>query len=286
MDYKVLKKIATIKDGKTVQIQLNQVKWGSNPVKYDIRKWEGDKPQKGISLNDEEAESLLLELGKELGYKCEKMNDKSHGEMKVLEKNVSMEIDYRNFVVHSNTYDCKKLGHDCEEITAVVPLYSDGYVKTIEFPARFCRTCKAYYISEYTYMQIKKQGHLLCQVASMAEYEKYKKEKTFGELSLESIIHIIGYNVDAKNNLSEKQRRTILIYAIEEGIEKKEKIINHLSYLIKLNEKNPGKSNAIEKWSADRDYLRGYKTGSQKLVGVSKILIGNEDMNEPLPFSK
>lgn len=273
MKYQMIKHIETIKEWSTMNIQFNLMKWGDAPAKYDIRKWEGNEPRKGVSLSKEEAEILLMALSKELGFNCEKKQDKSTNTEEDTKKEIiASEIDYRNFIVHSNMSDCEKEHHDYEDIKAVVPIYSHGTVKTIEFPARFCRTCKAYYISEYTYTMIERQGRLLCQVASLQEYREYKKASIMDNLKPQHVLNIIGYNVDSKNDLSEEHRRTVLMYAIEEGVVTRNEAIKHIGFLIKLNEKNPGKRNAIAKWEADRAFLKGYSVGAKKLVGVNKVI--------------
>ena len=119
----------------------------------------------------------------------------------------------------------------------------------------------------------------MCQVASLQEYKEYTKAKLFGDLKPQNILNIIGYNVDAKNGLSDAQRRTILMYAIEEGVVSKKEAINHISFLIKLNEKT-NKLDALQKWKSDRDYLQGYVKGSKQLVGVNRIL-KEKDVIEP-----
>ncbi len=290
MKYQVIKHIDTIKEWSYMDIQLNLIKWGDIPAKYDIRKWEGEEPRKGISLSKEESEALLFALAKELGYQCTRIKqDQSEEQIPFgltddnSDENYSepVVIDYRNFVVHSNISECEKNNHEYEDITAVVPLMSKGYgsVKTVEFPARFCKTCKTYYISEFTYNKLKNQGRLLCQVASLQEYKEYTKAKLFGDLKPQNILNIIGYNVDAKNGLSDSQRRTILMYAIEEGVVSKKEAINHISFLIKLNEKT-NKLDALQKWKSDRDYLQGYAKGSKQLIGVNRIL-KEKDVIEP-----
>lgn len=241
-------------------------------------------------MSKEESEALLFALAKELGYQCTRIKqDQSEEQIPFgltddnSDENYSepVVIDYRNFVVHSNISECEKNNHEYEDITAVVPLMSKGYgsVKTVEFPARFCKTCKTYYISEFTYNKLKNQGRLLCQVASLQEYKEYTKAKLFGDLKPQNILNIIGYNVDAKNGLSDAQRRTILMYAIEEGVVSKKEAINHISFLIKLNEKT-NKLDALQKWKSDRDYLQGYVKGSKQLVGVNRIL-KEKDVIEP-----
>lgn len=273
MKYQIIKHIETIKEWSTMNIQLNLMKWGDVPAKYDIRKWEGEEPRKGISLAKDEAEMLLIALCKELGYKCEKIEEKVCASEREEESTSNLtEIDYRNFIIHSNISDCEMCHHDFEDIKAVVPVYSFGNVKMVEFPAIFCRTCKVYYISENTYTIIKKKGRLLCQLASLQEYQEYKKASIIGNLKPQNILNIIGYNVDSKNDLSDECRRTVLMYAIEEGVVTRKGAIKHIGFLIKLNEKNPSKKNAIAKWEADRAFLQGYTVGSQKLIGVKRMI--------------
>ena len=45
--------------------ELNLVKWGSNPPKYDLRPWNADRSQmgKGVTLSKEELKILKEELG-------------------------------------------------------------------------------------------------------------------------------------------------------------------------------------------------------------------------------
>lgn len=55
-------------DGKITK-ELNIVKWGNNPAKFDIRAWNADhtKAYKGIALDKEEAKALLAALSVEIG---------------------------------------------------------------------------------------------------------------------------------------------------------------------------------------------------------------------------
>ena len=45
--------------------ELNLVKWGGNPPKYDLRPWNEDRSQmgKGVTLSKEELKILKEELG-------------------------------------------------------------------------------------------------------------------------------------------------------------------------------------------------------------------------------
>ena len=50
-------------------------------------------------------------------------------------------MDYRNFIVYGAYEDCMKKGHNCQDITVIVPYYYNGKVKEIKLPARKCKTC-------------------------------------------------------------------------------------------------------------------------------------------------
>lgn len=74
MNFKVIEHIATIKEWKSVSIELNIVDWGDGKKKYDIRKWSGKEPLKGISMDKEDLHSLYNILGKELGFSEEEID--------------------------------------------------------------------------------------------------------------------------------------------------------------------------------------------------------------------
>lgn len=66
--YELVKKIKKLSESEGGSSkELNIVKWGDAEPVYDIRKWRGEQPTKGISLTKAEAEELLKALKKELG---------------------------------------------------------------------------------------------------------------------------------------------------------------------------------------------------------------------------
>ena len=91
--YEIKKRIRTIYNKNGVSLELNLVKWGSGSAKYDIRKWEYDSPQKGVTLSREEAEILYLALGQELGYL---QNDNKNKRVQI-EGNTSSDFDVNVF---------------------------------------------------------------------------------------------------------------------------------------------------------------------------------------------
>ena len=67
LKYEILKEGHIISQNKEITLELNFLKWGDGPGKYDIRKWKDDQPFKGVSLSEEELEKLYHIIGEELG---------------------------------------------------------------------------------------------------------------------------------------------------------------------------------------------------------------------------
>ena len=67
INYEITRKIAVLSGTEGAKTkELNLVKWGFYEPTFDIRRWEGGMPKKGITLNREEAQMLLNSLKKEL----------------------------------------------------------------------------------------------------------------------------------------------------------------------------------------------------------------------------
>ena len=64
--YDIVEKIAVLGQKGTWTKELNKVSWNERPAKYDIRDWnhEAGKLRKGITLTDEECQSLKEALDK------------------------------------------------------------------------------------------------------------------------------------------------------------------------------------------------------------------------------
>jgi len=188
------------------------------------------------------------------------------------------DIDFKNFFVYGSYGGCRDSEHtDKEKVRAQVSIVKRfGGVSTIEFDAVYCRECGAYYISQSEYERITRSGRVLCQLISEKKYNEMK-ESGHPELPLdtESILYRFGYNVSEKDGYSDSYRQSILSAAIESGVISKDKAVNHLRYLIGLNEKNSKFKRAREKWNKDIAYLKGVDYDSmneKRLVGVKRII--------------
>ena len=99
------------------------------------------------------------------------------------------------------------------------------------------------------------------------------------ELNAESLLHQIGYNVKAKENLGTIQRQNLLKLAIDNNLYSISGLLSFLDWLIARNKKvlNRNMSSAIEKWSADREFIAKYQANEQRKVEVKSISAKNED---------
>ena len=278
LKYTIVRRIATIKEWSTTTLELNIVKWGNNPEKYDLRRWEGDTPGKGLTLTEEDLEELFNVIGDELDLF--ENEDEEDGPPYISSQTTDIfyepkqeEIDYRNFFVHGNGRCTKPDHYDQENVIAVLQvLKNDMSIEEVEIEASFCQKCNAYYISESDYLAVKRKGRLLCQLMSDEEYKKYKQEMEFGELKPQSILNMIGYTVNSQDDYPDKYRQQILSFAIDSGIITKKDAIGYLSFFIRLNEGHPNFTEAISKWHRDRNFLTGYVPGSMRKVN-GKIIV-------------
>lgn len=62
-EFEIIEKLAVIgrKDAKHPK-ELNIVQWGDMKPKFDLRKWKDGEPLKGLTLDEEEAYDLMIEL--------------------------------------------------------------------------------------------------------------------------------------------------------------------------------------------------------------------------------
>ena len=247
-------------------IELNYMTWAKGEPKFDLRKWSEDgSPRKGVTLTEDELKEIYETL-KEYFDDPEVIGDNPGGEPASKDNHV---LDFRTFLIHSG--DCEAKGHDLEVVTAFIFVSSAlGKVHEVSFRAKYCRTCKHYYITKDQFKDLKKKGNIMCLVMSAKQYEEYKKGQIPGELKPESKLHMAGYNLT--DNLTDKQRRDILIRCIESGWMTGNEIISHLGFLIELNESKG--IPAVEIWRKDRDFLYGYRSDGSRVVGVKYFVDG------------
>lgn len=182
------------------------------------------------------------------------------------------EIEFVDVVVKCNTIACEE-NHHVEDVVAVFMVAKNGVVREVEVPAGYCRECECYFILEETYKAVQGRGRLLCQLITVTVFNKLKN----GQMEYtdrwadESPLKIAGYSVDAKTNLSEWERHTILEYVIESGILTKNRVLQYLDGFVEFRKHREDMQAAVDKWCSDRKYIASYKVGSAKLVKVGKL---------------
>lgn len=131
----------------------------------------------------------------------------------------------------------------------------------VRFPAYYCQECDKIMIKEPVYQEIRNDCRLLCNVVNESfwtpklppQHTNKHFVATFG--NEESILHILGYNVNAQIGLTTPQRHAILRQIIINGQLSQGQIEHHLRYLIRRNRSNRKFRRAIEKWLADLNYV-------------------------------
>ena len=131
----------------------------------------------------------------------------------------------------------------------------------VRFPAYYCQECDRIMIKEPVYQEIRNDCRLLCNVVNESfwtpklspQHTNKHFVATFG--NEESILHILGYNVNAQIGLTTPQRHAILRQIIINGQLSQGQIEHHLRYLIRRNRSNRKFRRAIEKWLADLNYV-------------------------------
>lgn len=164
-------------------------------------------------------------------------------------------------------------GHRLDPVLAtvsVLPRDGGGPVPE-EFWAWWCPKCGKHFMSEGAYMGLKRRGYICCKVVEERELETARSgEGAYGRLAPESVLHMYGYNVNRRSDLSEEERRAIISFVIENGVQTAQEVARLLEWLIAQREGVPGMSVAVGRWRADLDFVRSYH-GPTRRVRVDSI---------------
>lgn len=184
-------------------------------------------------------------------------------------------IDFTTFVVLCDVFRCNKK-HTIEPIRAVVNIVApDGTIYQEEISAGYCRQCCIYFLLEADYKKLRSKGVILCQLISKESYiaDTYIwSDET--ELRPESLLHRSGYNVNAIDALTPKQRQEILKRVLDNGLYSINGLLSFLDWLIRRSSHTNSRnmSNALQKWKNDRDFVASYKSDDQRKVRMDTII--------------
>lgn len=187
--------------------------------------------------------------------------------------NKVVSISPHDFIVRVNTNRCTSGGHRLKDIKCSVPLgLFSGGVRRVEVPAAYCYVCDKYYILDEDYEMLKKKGVVLCHIDEKEELVKdYGYDDCDFELNKESLLHKIGYNVSATDNLLCSKRWYILESAVDFEILTREEICSHLDYLIHRSKGRLHYEDAISKWECDRTHIANYRSNELETIKAESI---------------
>lgn len=185
-----------------------------------------------------------------------------------------VEIEFANFVVRTNTFNCN-LNHSVETVEAVVSILAeDGSIFKTSTMAGYCRHCNCYFLLETDFIALQQKGKLLCQLLTWEEYTTKGQSIFNGEdMKAESVLKRCGYNVNATENLSAEQRQKILALVLDNGLYTAPELCNFLDWLINYHgrSKTRNMSAAISKWTEDRLFVLTHNWSDRRKVGIGSI---------------
>lgn len=185
-------------------------------------------------------------------------------------------ITIHDFIVRSHMVQCTIREHCLIEVRANVEILKNtNQIEVINVPAAYCTECGVYFILEREYRLLKAKGHILCKVVEEELWIKAYNNKDF-LLKDKSVLYLLGYNVSAQANISEKRRQRILQIIVDRKIWSKIEVCSHLDYLIKRSKNRANFNEAISKWEADRTYITKYNPSK---IDVSVKSINNTVRN-------
>ena len=156
------------------------------------------------------------------------------------------------------------VGHQkrVETVTAYVQAANDMHLYPLN--VYYCPVCQKYYINSEQYRAFAKK-HGLPDIRLMFE-RNANGTIDFSAWHEESLLHLMGYNVDSREGLSDEERHQTLLHILNTGTMTKAEIISFLEFLIYKNEGNYRLDNARTKWKEDANFIRNYDLGNQRKV--------------------
>lgn len=175
-----------------------------------------------------------------------------------ISKNKNNKNDKITFLVRGKLKSCVSRKHNMDSIIVEIQVIDQkGNIKNININGFYCHECNLHYILDSEYERIRKIGTPLCQIFEDIKYFANANNKF--DLNYESILYSFGYNVNAQNNLSDKQRFKILSFIVDNGVLSKSEVISYLNYFINMRIGRKEYKNAISKWKMDINSLNNYK---------------------------
>ena len=182
------------------------------------------------------------------------------------------DISIKDFVTRVNVFMCTNEKHHLIDIKCRIKVMTyQGTIDTYIIPGAYCETCNRYFILENDFQQLRNKGVLLCKIVEKEFWLTQSKETQFDNLNNESLLHLMGYNVNSKIALSQNQRWGILELLVDEHIMTVTEIRSHLQWLIRRTTNNRNFDDARQKWQNDIDHMSDYLSDNGTVVDVKSI---------------
>ena len=187
----------------------------------------------------------------------------------VVNRAAKKELTYADCIVLCRSLICHKDGHRIQPYKGIIPLLTDnGTIISYEVYVGYCKNCYRYLIFQDDYQEMRRAGIPLCRVIE-EEVDEFDSSAARFTYKSESILHAMGYTVNAKDSLSAEERHKILDKCINSRLLQVHDIIEFLNWLIVTRSPSPHYESAVGLWREDMSFL-GNKYGTEK-IKVSSI---------------
>lgn len=182
------------------------------------------------------------------------------------------DISPKSFITRVTVYSCVNEKHKLMDIRCRVKILNrSGKVEEYVVPGAYCETCDKYFMLENEFQRLRLKGILVCKMVEKDYWLSSSNQQGYMNLNKESLLHILGYNVNAQADLSKMQRWGLLEVIVDEGIMTVTEIQSHLQWLIKRSNNNRNFEDARFKWEMDYNHISGYKSSKRTVVDVKEI---------------
>ena len=209
--------------------------------------------QSSLSNKDEDIQRL---------YSCIQNSANNSKKIEEVKKEIEQrpkerQINHNDFVICTNEFRCNN--HLLDEVIGFLKIVVSTGEEIIEkVSCAYCEECNCFYMLEKEYNRIAEKGVILCQLLTYEQYCNMGIWNT-SKWSSKSILMRNGYNVNAKKNLSDKQRQIILKNIVDSNILSIDDIISYINRFIAQRKNIPSCCHAVVKWERDKQFLSTLK---------------------------
>ena len=261
----------TLVDTSEVNSQENKISDESPLGKALLGKKKGDVVK--VRVADYETEYEVLDVEGIL-YRYENSRNRNRDN----HENIAefKEISPTQFITRVTVFKCTNAKHKVIDVRCSIDVMNhNGDIYSCKVPGGYCKECDRYFILEEDYRKLKEKGILLCKVVEQDFWVKQEKQIDYTSFKQESVLRLMGYNVNVLDNLTEVQRQKILMLIVDEGVLSVAEIRSYLQWLINRGNKTPRLKNACLKWKADSEFIKQYGIEKRAVIDADTIVARN-----------